>query len=237
MNTPRYEPTDRRPLQSRNTRWASKATDLLVSWKCAPNSISIFGMVAAIIAGVCFFATGHTENQFGVRLLWIAGACLCQVRLLCNLFDGMVAVARGIASKSGELFNEIPDRISDAAVMTGLGYATSGNIVLGFVAAIVAIFVAYVRAIGKSLGAPNDYCGPMAKQHRMAVTTILAVYMACRPPSISVGVFRDWLASSDRSTLDVGTEASLALLVIILGGIITAWRRIRRASNFLKGTS
>ncbi len=236
MNTPSYEPTDRRPLQSRNTRWAARATKLLVSWNCSPNAISIFGMVAAIVAGACFFATGFTGNSFSVRVLWTVGALLCQVRLLCNLFDGMVAVARGIASKSGELYNEIPDRVSDVAVMIGLGYATTGNVVLGFVAAIVAVFVAYVRALGKALGAPNDYCGPMAKPQRMAVATILAIYMTIKPESFHIDWLFDWLNSVDRLPKN-GTEASLALLIIIVGGLITAIRRIQRANNFLRGDS
>ena len=49
--------------------------------------------------------------------------CWCRLRLLANLLDGMVAIGRGIASPVGELFNEVPDRVSDTAVLLGLGVA------------------------------------------------------------------------------------------------------------------
>ena len=79
----------------------------------------------------------------------------------------MVAVLREVASPVGELFNEVPDRVSDAATLIGFGYATGSNPVLGFVATIFAIFLAYMRAQGKVAGAHQEFCGPMAKQQRM----------------------------------------------------------------------
>ena len=92
------------------------------------------------------------------------------------MLDGMVAVVSGRASKVGELYNEVPDRVSDAAVFIGAGYAWGGNVALGYVATILAIFTACVRAAGKIAGAPNEFCGPMAKQHRMLVITVACVY-------------------------------------------------------------
>ena len=87
----------------------------------------------------------------------------------------MVAVVSGRASKVGELYNEVPDRVSDAAVFIGTEFAWRGNVALGYIATILAIFTVYVRAAGKIAGAPNEFCGPMAKQHRMLVTTVACV--------------------------------------------------------------
>jgi phosphatidylglycerophosphate synthase len=39
------------------------------------------------------------------------------------MLDGMVALASCRDSKVGELYNEVPDRVSDAAVFIGVGYA------------------------------------------------------------------------------------------------------------------
>lgn len=220
MSQPNYEPLDRRPIQSRNTRWAEKMTDVLVKRGFSPNGISLFGMAAAIIAGVLFGCTSHSGG--GVeRALWLCGALLCQVRLLCNLFDGMVAVSSGIASPQGELYNEVPDRVSDAAIFIGLGYSLGGNVTLGFAAALVAVFVAYVRATAKSVGAPNDFCGPMAKPQRMALVTVVSCYLAFAP----VG----WRLSFG--------GPKVVLLIVILGGVVTAFRRLKRAAAFLKGAN
>src|SRR5207302_9627498 len=86
-------------------------------------------------------------------------------------------------SNLGELYNEVPDRISDAAVFIGAGFAWGGNIALGYIATILAIFTAYVRAAGKIAGAPNEFCGPMAKQHRMLVVTLICLYSEVTPHS------------------------------------------------------
>lgn len=204
----------RRPIKSRNTKWAEAITNTLVRAGISPNGISLIGMLAAILAGLSFSLTDLASLSIE-RILWMGGSILCQIRLLCNLFDGMVAIARNEASKKGELYNEVPDRISDAAIMIGLGYSLGGSVALGFLAALVSVFVAYVRAMGVSIGAPNDFCGPMAKPQRMAIVTILGVYMGMTPESWRI----EW------------GESTIALLFVILGGVITAIRRLCRIAK------
>lgn len=215
-----YQPVERRPIQSRDTAWARAVTGLLVRTRISPDAISILGMFAAIGAGAAFASTGFAEGIL-VRLLWILGGLLCQVRLLCNLFDGMVAVQRKIASSKGELYNEVPDRVSDAAVMIGLGYSIAGDPAFGFVAALVSVFVAYVRAAAKSMGAPNDFCGPMAKPQRMALATLAAFYLGLAPTAWRLA----W------------GEVNVILAIVIAGGIVTAARRLRRAAKHLEGSA
>jgi phosphatidylglycerophosphate synthase len=217
MGEPAYEPTDRRPIKSRDTRWAHAIAHRLATAGVSPNAISVFGMFAASAAGVAFAITSQSEGVLQ-RALWIGGALLVQVRLLCNLFDGMVAIARDIASPTGELYNEVPDRISDAAVMIGLGYASTGHVIYGYLAALVSVFVAYVRAMVKAIGAPNDFCGPMGKPQRMAIVTVLGVYLCCAPES--------WRWNWG--------EARVVLAVIVVGGATTALRRLWRAARFLR---
>ena len=149
---------DRHPIKSRNTWWAQAIARRLATADASPNAISIVGMLAAIGAGVAFYFTGCQCDTD--RALWVGGAALVQLRLLANMFDGMVAVESGKSSRIGELFNEGPDRVSDAAVLIGIGYAYGGSVELGFLAAVVALFVAYVRAMAKVAGAPNDFRGP-----------------------------------------------------------------------------
>jgi phosphatidylglycerophosphate synthase len=216
MNESDYEPLERRPLRSRDTSWARAIADFLVRAGASPNAISIFGMVAGIGAGMAFAST-RIADGFGQRSLWLCGAALCQVRLLCNLFDGMVAVARQIASRKGELYNEVPDRISDAAVFVGLGYSAGSSPALGYLAALVCVFVAYVRAMAKSIGAPNDFCGPMAKPQRMALATFVGIYLAFAPAAWHLG----W------------NEVRIVLLLVIAGGVVTAIRRLVRAAKHL----
>lgn len=227
IETQPYHPEDRRPIGSRNTRWATRIAHWLASKNVSANGISIFGMVAAIAAGIAFASTSLFDLPLA-RCCWIVGGLLCQVRLLCNLFDGMVAIERNIASPVGELFNEIPDRVSDAVVMIGLGYATTGSPTLGWLAALLCIFVAYVRTMGKASGAGNDFCGPMAKPQRMALATGLALFMGVTPEA--------WQFEIQLLQHDIGL-AKITLAAIAIGCAVTVGRRLVRMTKQLKGMS
>src|SRR3546814_3580049 len=69
------------------------------------------------------------------------GAWLCAIaivlRLLCNLFDGLVAVAHARKTPTGVLYNEVPDRVADSLFLVALGYA-AGMPWCGWLAALLA---------------------------------------------------------------------------------------------------
>jgi phosphatidylglycerophosphate synthase len=220
MNEPVAQLIDRRPIATRNRKWAQATTTWLVTRNVSPNAISIAGICACIVAGI---ALGLTSVAYH-RILWLVAAFGAQLRLTANMLDGMVAIASGRSSKTGELYNEVPDRISDAAVFIGAGFGWGGNIALGYVATILAIFTAYVRAAGKIAGAPNEFCGPMAKQHRMLVITLICLYSAIAPRSWQMITFND-------SQIGLMT---LGLVVIIVGCVITVTRRLSRIAHALK---
>ena len=146
--------------------------------------------------------------------LLLATAALIQMRLLCNLLDGMVAVEFGKKTKSGEIYNDLPDRISDALTLIPAGYLSvwvSWGPELGWAAGLLAVMTAYVRMLGASLGSPHYFLGPMAKQHRMAVMTA-----ACLLSAVEVGL--GWR----------GPVFTVALMIIVLGSLYTVFRRVHR---------
>ncbi|MBP0493612.1 CDP-alcohol phosphatidyltransferase family protein [Roseomonas sp. SG15] len=169
---------DRRPIAARDTGFANRFAGWLIARRASPNGISGAGMVAGILAGLALAGTAWWPEA--ARPLWILGALFVQLRLLANLMDGMVAIGRGVASPVGELWNEIPDRVSDTATLLGLGVA-AGSPAWGLATALAAMATAYVRATGKAAGTPSDFRGPMAKQQRMALVTVLAVFCAVTP--------------------------------------------------------
>jgi phosphatidylglycerophosphate synthase len=145
-----------------------------------PNVISIFSAVFAGGAGVALVFTPRM-SEVGAAVLFVAAALGIQLRLLCNLFDGMVAIEGGFKTNSGEVFNELPDRFADAFILVGAGFAAGGlayGLTLGWVAALLALGTAYVRALGAAAGAGQCFLGPMAKQHRMATMTICSLAAA-----------------------------------------------------------
>lgn len=146
-----------------------------------PNTISVFSVLFAVAAGVALASTNAVPEGMTQRTLWLLAALLVQGRLIANLLDGMVAVEGGKASAVGELYNEVPDRLSDPAILIGAGYAVGGHPVLGLLAALLAVFVAYVRAVGASVGVGQIFIGPFAKQQRMALITVSCMTCAFLP--------------------------------------------------------
>ncbi|WP_229413820.1 CDP-alcohol phosphatidyltransferase family protein [Massilia violaceinigra] len=144
----------------------------------SPNQISVFSIVFAAL-GAAALIRGGLFMQHSAPYLVAAALCI-QGRLLCNLFDGMVAVEYNKATPLGPVFNEFPDRIADSLLLVAAGYAAADP-VLGWLAALAAALTAYVRVYGASCGLGHDFRGPMAKQHRMAVLTVACLVAAAVP--------------------------------------------------------
>ena len=201
---------NRRPISARDTRWASACARGLARSGATPNAISVTSIVFAGLGGLAFAATGWTEGWVRASL-FLGAAVGIQLRLLCNPFDGMVAIEGGLKSKSGEIFNELPDRFADWAVLLGAGHAAGAGLhgpQLGWAAALLAILTAYVRALGSAAGASAHFEGPMAKQHRMATLTAAALGAA--------------VLTAVRSDIPV---IQWALGLVVVGSAITVLRR------------
>jgi len=208
----------RRPLKSRGTKWATAIAILLARAGIRPNVISVAGAVFAAGAGICFWLAGQTAQDWHWSVLLILAACAMQLRLLCNLFDGMVAIEGGFQkTKAGEIFNELPDRFSDAFIFIGAGYSLPAfhwTSELGWAAAVLSVITAYTRALGASMGAGQQFLGPMAKQQRMAAMTAACGVGALAPvwPILSRII-------------------PLTLELVAAGCVVTIFRRCRRIAR------
>jgi phosphatidylglycerophosphate synthase len=202
--------TDRRPLTSRQSAWAATTQRLLLKTPITANQISLLGIL--------FAALGAWALVEAPRYPWLfLAAALCiQLRLVCNLMDGLVAVEGGRGAPTGALYNEVPDRLEDALLLAGFGWA-AGLFWLGLVGGILAVFTAYVRAVGASHGFPQDFRGPMAKPQRMAALTLGCV----------LG-FVEVLVWGSIYSLQV------VLAVVVVGAAFTGWRRLRRIASGLE---
>ena len=169
------QPEGRREVSSRNTTWAHKIAKALAARQITPNQISILSIVFAAIGGGFLLcgAVWHAVSLYIVFIVYIVGI---QGRLLCNLFDGMVAIEGGKKTPNGDLYNDIPDRFSDALLIIPAGYAAGGiGVELAWLAALLAALTAYFRWIGAYKTQEHYFNGPMAKQHRMALLTCAAL--------------------------------------------------------------
>jgi phosphatidylglycerophosphate synthase len=200
----------RRPLKTRERVWPRRLAHRLVRLGVTPNQVSASSLVFALGGAACYAAVPTTGSP--ARLLLLLGAAICiQLRLLCNLLDGLMAVEEGRQTPSGALYNELPDRLADSLFLAAAGYAAEWP-ELGWISAVLAVGTAYVRAFGASLGFGQDYGGPMAKQQRMFVLTAGSIVAMVLPHA---------------------PVLAAALAIIALGSALTIGLRIRRLAGHL----
>jgi phosphatidylglycerophosphate synthase len=201
MPTDVEQVANRRPLTSRSTGWARYLTQVLIRAGISPNAISVIS-VGFAAAGAALLIL-----RPGVGSLLAFALCV-QLRLLCNLLDGMVAIEGQRQSKTGALFNEVPDRLADSLFIVAAGYVV-GVPALGWFGALAAAVTAYIRVLGGSIGLPQDFRGPMAKPHRMAVLTVACV----------LGAVEWWFWETQWVLL-------LAAWIVAVGSVITCITRL-----------
>ena len=208
------EQTNRRPIPQRRALWAIRLTRGLQRIGATPNGISLLGLGFALVAAACLVLSGRGDD--GPRaLLLILAAILMPLRLICNMLDGMLAVEGGMQGRTGMLYNELPDRLADLAVIAAAGYAAvsfSWGPDLGWAAAASALLVAYVRTLGAAAGAGEHFDGPMAKPRRMHVL-IAACLLSLLEPALG------WPR---------GVVLAAALAVVLAGDIATIARRLAK---------
>lgn len=203
---------NRRPLETRKSKWAQKLAALLAKFQISPNAISLASIVFSIIALWMYYLAVASALEWVCLLL---AATSIQLRLLCNVLDGMVAIEHRRRGKLGVLYNEIPERISDILIIMGVGLYSWGQpyaISLAWCAALLAMMTAYFRILGAYLGTPQFFVGPMAQPHRMNLITAITLLQMFLP-SIPVLYF--------------------SLYVMIIGLLVTCYRRLHKISTTL----
>ncbi len=222
MNTSATDQGARRAVKARDVGFFRAWAAWLAARKVRPNTISWLSVFCAAVAGACLFSLPLQASTAKAVGALICALVFIQLRLICNLLDGLVAVEGGLKTKSGEIFNDLPDRLSDPLILIGAGYAAQEypmGIVLGWLAALLAVMTAYVRVLGQATGAGQFYLGPMAKQHRMAAMSLVLLAAA-------IGI--RWVPPAN--FLGGG------LVLIVTGCVVTIVRRAVRIVKTLEET-
>lgn len=219
----------RRVIPQRDSSWAARCADLLYRARLRPNQISLLSVVASALGALALVVSADVGNGTRALLLVVATVCI-PLRLLLNMLDGMLAVEKGLHTPTGDLFNELPDRVADLLLIAAAGYATAGvatvtigdgaldlGVLAGWLAAMLAVLTAYVRTLGTAQGVQNYFDGPMAKPPRMWVLALACVLSLLEP---TVGLGR-------------GSVLLVALVVIGAGSLATVVVRLRRIAAAL----
>jgi phosphatidylglycerophosphate synthase len=212
-----YQPTWRRPIAQAFRRTANAPVEWCVRLGIHPNLVSYSSIVASAAAGLCFWQAKT------MPALLIVAVGFCYVRLWLNMLDGMVARASGKASRTGEIANELPDRVSDVLIFVGVAHSQLCHPLGGYWVAIFALLVAYVGTLGQAVGVQREFSGIMAKPWRM-----VALHAGAW---ITLGLL--WFADGDIRCAGL-TVLDWTHLVIIAGCVQTIAIRLVRIVRALK---
>jgi phosphatidylglycerophosphate synthase len=196
------KPGNRRPIAARGNALVQRFSAWLARTGVSPNGISLASIAFAVLGAAALL---RIDAPWGA---WLCALAIV-LRLLCNLFDGLVAVEHGRKTPTGVLYNEVPDRIADSLFLVALGYA-AGLPWCGWLAALLAAATAYIRTLGGTVLASQDFRGPMAKPHRMWLMVV-----ACL------------LAPLESRLAGTGYTLGVAVVLIAAGSALTCWTRLR----------
>lgn len=212
-----YQPTWRRPIAQGFRKTAYAAVRWCVWQGIHPNLVSYSSIVASAGAAFCFWRAS------AVPALLIVAVGFCYLRLWLNMLDGMVALASGKASRTGEIANELPDRVSDVLIFVGVAHSNLCHPLAGYWVALFALLVAYTGTLGQAVGVQREFGGWMAKPWRMVALHVGAwitlICMWCGDGTVRYGglTVLDW-----------------TLLTILVGCVQTVGLRVAKIVHVLQ---
>ena len=172
----------------------------------SPNSISVSSLILALAAGLFFYIGNY---YLVIAVLFVA------LSALFDAVDGQVARAKNLASKRGDYIDHVIDRYSDIAIITGIGLSHPGNAVILAFALSGVLLTSYLGTQAQAIGLGRDYEGIMGRANRLIIIILFSIVQIILPFSYSLYGFPV-------------TPFILLLLVLAVGGHLTALRRISR---------
>jgi len=179
--------------------------------RLSPAAVSGGGVALSVAAGV--LAGLGAFGWAGVALLWGSAA---------DLLDGELARSTGTSSRAGAFLDSNLDRVSEFAVLSGLGFVLHperAGVVCAVGALAASFMVSYARARGEGLGVACPPFG-LERPHRMALLIF----------SLLAATFLSARAAAELLTYACGTVA-LGAGLTALGRMVIIHQLLRRGGE------
>jgi phosphatidylinositol phosphate synthase len=149
-------------------RVLTPVADVLARTPVTPNALTITGTIGMTAGALWLFPTGHLY----------AGTWVCTGFVLTDMLDGLLARIKGTSGPFGAFLDSTLDRISDAAVFSGLTIWLVRNRqdTLAWVALfclVIGMLVSYAKARAEGLGIPCNV-GIAERTERLLITLVAA---------------------------------------------------------------
>jgi CDP-diacylglycerol--glycerol-3-phosphate 3-phosphatidyltransferase len=154
-----------RPALSRVT---SPVGHALARTGVTPNTVTIIGTLGVVAGALAFYPFGE--------FFW--GTIVITIFVFFDLFDGAVARVTGKTSRFGAFLDSNMDRVSDAAIFTGLILRYAGRdhndmllVCLALFCLVSGVLVSYARARAEGMGL-NATIGIAERGERLIVSLV-----------------------------------------------------------------
>ena len=143
--------------------------NLFVRYKIHPTAVNLLEMLMSIIGALCIYIS----PEHGWTLIVMAIAV--NMRTACNALDGLVARRLNVASRFGEVLNELIDRLNDTILFVAIYFLPSTNDNLALFTIVLILINSYLSILSKAAGGTRQYGGPVGKADRMIYMSITGV--------------------------------------------------------------
>lgn len=136
-----------------------------------PDTVTIFGTAASVVAALTLFPTGH--------LFW--GGMAVWLFAMFDMLDGAMARARGGGTRFGAVLDATCDRVADGAVFAGLlwwaafGWGSTSLVVATLICMITSQVISYVKARAEASGLRADG-GLIERPERLIIVLAGAIF-------------------------------------------------------------
>jgi CDP-diacylglycerol--glycerol-3-phosphate 3-phosphatidyltransferase len=165
------------------------ALQFVVRRSVSANALTRAAVVVSAVGGAALAFSGDEP-----RLLLVA-VPIVAVRLALNALDGMLARLTDSASPTGELLNEIGDRLGDLLLLGGLVLAGHADLRLGAAVLGMVALPAMVGITARAAGGERRYDGPLSKPDRMVGLAAAALFAQLIAPTTAVTLYLAALAA------------------------------------------
>jgi CDP-diacylglycerol--glycerol-3-phosphate 3-phosphatidyltransferase len=143
--------------------------NLFVRYKVHPTVVNLLGLLCASLGAIGILLS--PKHPWTLILTAVA----VNVRTACNALDGLVARRLGVASRFGEVLNELIDRFNDTILFLAVYALAATNNNLALFTLIVILLNSFLSILSKAAGASRQYGGIVGKADRMIYMSITAV--------------------------------------------------------------
>jgi CDP-diacylglycerol--glycerol-3-phosphate 3-phosphatidyltransferase len=143
----------------------------------SPDAVTLAAIPVAVVGGALLLGSPAAPALLLVVPFVVA------LRLLLNLLDGQLARRTNRAHPRGELFNEVGDRLADAALLAPVAFlpgAQPETTLLGVAAALLA---SDIGVASKAAGGDRIYRGVLSKPGRMVLLAVFCVLVFALGPA------------------------------------------------------